>query len=271
MAHVHPEPRTHQLPSEPELEALFLSKHGPMENVGWAPRQRRRYGYYLPADVYEAFVAKAVVSGCSWIDIGGGHDIFPGNPALARALAARCSVSVAVDPSENVHRNTYVHERVQSLIEDYDTDRLFDLATLRMVAEHVVEPVKVVRALHRLLRPGGLAVVFTINSRSPLTLISRFTPFALHHPIKKVFWGGEEEDTFPVQYKMNSRKTLRRLFERQGLREVAFAYLDDLSTFGGFKYLNAVELSCWRVLRRLRLHYPENCLLGVYQKSGADS
>jgi SAM-dependent methyltransferase len=225
-----------------------------------------QFGYYLPSDVYEAVVKQHVFIGCSWIDVGGGHHIFPENPTLSRSLATRCSLVVAVDPSENVNRNPFVHQRVQCLIEEYQTDRQFDLATLRMVAEHVVAPEKVVQALSRLLQPGGIVIILTVNLWAPITVISRLTPFKLHHPIKKLFWGGEVEDTFPVQYKMNSRATLHRLFSARGFREVRFAYLDDLSTFGRFKRLNYLELLAWRTFQKTGHYYPESCLLGVYQR-----
>jgi 2-polyprenyl-3-methyl-5-hydroxy-6-metoxy-1,4-benzoquinol methylase len=152
------------------------------------------------------------------------------------------------------------------MIENYDTAQQFDLATLRMVAEHVERPDRVVQALHRLLRPGGKAIVLTVNLWSPITILSRFTPFRAHHPIKRLFWGGEERDTFPVRYRMNTRKTLRDLFEQNGFREATFAYLDDLSTFSRFRRLSSVELLIWRLCRRAGLRYPENCLLGVYVK-----
>ena len=99
-----------------------------------------------------------------------------------------------------------------------------------------------------------------------VTVISRLLPFKLHYPIKKLFWGGEEKDTFPTVYKMNTRWRLRKVFGECGFKERYFAYLDDLSVFGGVKFLNYVELLMWRVLGRLRLRYPENCLLGVYEK-----
>ena len=31
--------------------------------------------------------------------------------------------------------------------------------------------------------------------------------------------------------------------------------------------LNYVELAVWRILHCLRIRYPENCLLGVYEKT----
>ncbi len=109
-------------------------------------------------------------------------------------------------------------------------------------------------------------MVFTVNKRSPLSMLSWLIPFHLHHPIKKLFWGGEEKDTFPVYYRMNTRATLRRLFENADFSERAFACLDDLSTFGRFKSLNYFELLVWRGLHSVGITYPENCLLGVYRR-----
>jgi SAM-dependent methyltransferase len=258
------------LPNRDALEALFRQKHGDPESTGWAPRQRYRWGYSLPADHYEALVRQLVEPGCHWLDIGGGHAIFPDNPQLARELVARCDRVTAVDPSDNVHKNEFVHQRVQSLAEDYASETPFDLATMRMVVEHVSAPRDFVGALARLVKPGGLAVVFTINRWAPVSLISGATPFGLHHPIKKLFWGGDEEDTFPVQYRMNTRSTLRRIFQEAGFRERAFTKLDDLSVFGRFRWLNTMELCGWRCLKSIGLRYPENCLLGVYQRNAAE-
>ena len=55
------------LPTPPEMEELFLQKYGDPETTGWAPRNRRRFGYYLPADIYEATVARHVRVGCRWL------------------------------------------------------------------------------------------------------------------------------------------------------------------------------------------------------------
>jgi SAM-dependent methyltransferase len=255
-------------PARTDLEELVVQKYGNErgEVTGWGPRQRSRFGYYLPGDVYEALIGRLVFPGCSWIDIGGGRQVFPDNPRLATELVSRCASVVAVDPSPNVHENMYVHERVQSAIEDYKTDQRFDLATFRMVVEHVDTPDAIVRALNTLLLPGGLAVVFTINRSSPISLVSRALPFRLHGPIKRLFWGGDDKDTFPVRYKMNSRSALLQCFSAQGFDEAAFAYLDDLSTWLKYRRLNYLELETWRLFHALGLTYPENCLLGIYRK-----
>jgi ubiquinone/menaquinone biosynthesis C-methylase UbiE len=258
------------LPTSPELAALFRQKYGDPSTTGWSPRRRFRFGYYLPADVYEAVVRKLVDSGTAWLDVGGGDAIFPENPGLARELVRRCRNVTAVDPSANVLANDFVHHRVQCFLENYDSDQRFDVATMRMVVEHVNDPDTFVASLARLVKPGGMAVVFTVNRRSPVAFLSWATPFYLHHPVKQLFWGGEEKDTFPVRYRMNTRARLQELFAAAGFAERAFARLDDLSVFGQFKGLNYLELLGWSGLQRLGLGYPESCLLGVYQRGPQD-
>jgi len=256
-------------PTPLDLERLFRQKFGDPAATGWAPRRRHRFGYFTPADVYESLVSSVVVDGCSWLDVGGGHNVFPENPRLAEALVARCSGLVAVDPSPNVEKNRFATERVQRLIEDYRTDRRFDLITMRMVVEHVDQPSAVADAVAGLLNPGGVLVVLTVNRLSPLTVLSRVVPFRLHHPIKAWIWGTEEEDTFPVRYKMNSRAALAGAFGGAGLTELLFCKLDDLSTWSRHNAMNYAELMAWKILRSAGVSYPENCLLGVYGKPGS--
>jgi SAM-dependent methyltransferase len=257
---------TDESPTTYELQERLALKHGDIAKAGWGVRRRVRFGYFTPDDYCEALVARYVQTETQWLDVGGGASVFPHNAPLAKELSARCSLLVGVDPSDNIHANPFVRERVQCLIEDYQTDHRFDLATFRMAAEHIADPPKVIAALNRLLAPGGRVVIYTVNRRSPISLAARFTPFGLHHPLKRLLWGGEEKDTFPVVYRMNTRRDLRRIFESGGFREQLFLYLDDLATFSQMKALNWVELCAWRTLHKIGLRYPENCLLGVYRK-----
>ncbi len=258
-------PPASDLPTPDEVLAVFRGKFG--DAPGSAPHRRLRYGYFTPDDVYEATVAKLVTPGCRWLDVGGGRDVFPTNPPLAAALAARCGTLVAVDPSPNVHENPVAHEKVEAFIEQYHADRPFDVLTLRMVAEHIADPDAAAAALARLTAPGGAVVVHTINVWAPVSLAAWAVPFGLHHPLKRAVWGTEERDTFPVTYRMNTRRALRRVMARHGLRESAFAYLDDCRTFGKFRTLNHLEMATRSACRSVGLAYPENCLLGVYRKA----
>lgn len=254
------------LPGPDALAALFRDKYGEPGATGPAPGRRRRYGYYTPDDVYEALVASLVTPGCRWLDVGGGRDVFPSHPRLAAELATRVGVLVGVDPSPNVHENPYVHRKVQAFIEDYAADEPFDLLTLRMVAEHIMNPDAATAALARLTRPGGRMVVYTVNKLTPLAAAAWAVPFRFHHAVKRVLWRTDEKDTFPVAYRMNTRAALRRLFTAHGFRETAFAHLDDCRTLARFRVLNHAELLARSALRAAGLLYPENCLLGVYDR-----
>jgi ubiquinone/menaquinone biosynthesis C-methylase UbiE len=255
------------LPTPADLERLFALKYGDPAATGPNPRRRHSHNYFLPADVYEATVANAVFPGCDWLDVGGGSSPFPDNPKLAAELAARANRFVGVDPSPNVFDNPYTREKHQSFIEDYTSTSPFDLATLCMVAEHVTDPDAVIGALARLMKPGGRVIVFTVDLWSPITIVSRLVPFDLHYPVKKFLWGGEEKDTFPTAYRMNTRRELKKLFTRGGFREAGFAWVDDCSALSRFPLLNTLELVARTMLRKVALRYPECNLLGVYVRA----
>lgn len=253
-------------PTPEELHALFEIKYGHPSSTGWSPRQRLEFGYFTPDDVYEAIVARLVDEHTIWLDVGGGRALFPSNPKLSARLSAKCAKLVAVDPSKNVLENPYAAEKHIAMVEDFETSDTFNLATFRMVAEHISDPVKVLERLSGLMKQGGLVVIYTINKFSPVSLATYLTPFSWHYRVKKLLWGGEERDTFPVQYKMNTRHALDRLFSSHGFEMMYFGQLDDLSFFKEFKMINRLDLSLWKTLRHLGLKYPENNLLGVYKK-----
>lgn len=253
-------------PSQAELLAVFDGKYRRRPELGPAPRRRLSYNYFTPDDYYEAIVSKLVRPRSAWADVGCGRDIFPSNPALAQDLARRCGFLYGVDPDPNIRENAFINERFEGPIEDCSTPHRFDLITLRMVAEHVVQPEQSVRKLAELLKPGGLVVIYTPNKWSPVPIATALIPNRLHFRVKKHLWGGDERDTFPTAFRMNTRKDLLRCFSGHGLAEVFFAYLDDCRAFGNFRWLNHFELGLQRVTRSLSVRYPENCLLGVYRK-----
>ena len=251
-----------------ELDDVFKKKYcssgGPL---GITPSIYQRFDYHSPDDHYEALVARFVRPGCTWLDVGCGRAIFPSNSQLANELARRCKVLVGVDPDPTIAENPIVHEAVQESIYEYRTDLKFDVVTLRMVAEHVGSPRALLHSIARCTERGSVVVIYTVNAWSPVPLLTRLTPFRLRHPIKKLLWQTEEKDTFPTEYRMNTRRTLRRLFAENGFEEVFFANLDDCRTLSRFQHLLKLELALWSALRKFSLRYPESCLLGAYRRS----
>ncbi len=254
--------------NSPDIDLLTL-KYGKPSERNWGPRFRARAGYQTPDDIYEQTICDLVTPGTDWLDVGCGRDLFPHNPRTAEILASRCRSLTGVDPSPNIFENKLLHHRFQGMPQDFKPEQRYDLITLRMVAEHVTDPAQLTGALARLIRPGGRVVIYTVNKWSPVSLIAAVTPLSFHHAVKSVIWNTEEKDTFPTEYRMNTRKTLQRVFRAAKFREESFRYLDDCRSFQKYKLLNILELSIWRLLKAFGLLYPENCLLGIYVFEGS--
>lgn len=255
-----------RLPDAGALRQMFHRRYGPEARLGWGPRLRRDYGHFTPDDVYEALVAGLVAPGMRWLDVGCGRELFPDNLGLAEVLSRRCARLVGIDPAPTLQENPWLHEKVAGQIDTWDGGAAFDLVTLRMVAEHIADPAACARGVHRALRPGGLAVVFTVFAGSPMPVLTRLAPMALRHRVKAWLWGTAPKDTFPTCFRMNTRGALQRVFAGVGMREEALLRLDDCRTFARFRWLHELELRAMRVCRAVGLPYPEHCLLGVYRK-----
>lgn len=251
-------------PSEQDLRDYVCAKYGtPMAP---SPLLRYRLGYVSADDTYEALVSKLVREATKWLDVGCGRDIFPSNYQGARRLAERAALVVGVDPDENVQENDLLSERFRGTIEAYKTDEKFNLVTMRMVAEHVQEPEACVEKLSELTETNGLAVIYTPSKWAPVSVAATVVPFALHNRFKRIIWNTEERDTFPTAYKMNTRRTLQRLFANAGFEEVYFSRIDDCSILTKWLTLNKFEIRLRNLSFHMRLRYPEACLLAVFRR-----
>lgn len=249
------------------LRATYDAKYSNEPALGWGPSTRRKFGHYSPDEHYETVVAELITRNCDWLDVGCGREIFPSNRKLAAVLSSRARMVVGVDPDRNIYENPCLTEAHQGPIESYNGSTKFDVVTFRMVAEHVEHPKAVIAKLEELVKPTGRVVIFTPNKWSPMSIMARFTSLETHHFFKRLLWQTDERDTFPVQFKMNTKRDLHRLFCESGFELEYFQYLDDCRTFNRFRVLNYIELCVWKALNSVRIHYPETCLLAVFRKN----
>jgi len=249
-----------------ELDDCVTRKYGAPSAMGPSPSLRYRLRFVSADDTYETLVSKLVAEETRWLDVGCGRDLFPSNYAGAKRLAERSALLVGVDPDENVHENDLLTDCFQGTIEDYSTEQKFDLLTMRMVAEHVVDASRCVQKLAELAAPGGLVVIYTPWRWAPMSLMASLIPFSLHNPLKKLIWNTDQRDTFPTAYKMNTRRDLQRLFSGAGFEEVYFGRVDDCSVLTRFLLLNSLEIRARNLCLKLGIPYPEYCLLAVFQR-----
>lgn len=96
----------------------------------------------------------------------------------------------------------------------------FDLVVSIWVLEHLRSPENVFREVRRVLRAGGHFVFLTPNLRNPLLAFNRLGRALpqLQRRLVPRLYGRVEADTFPVQYRANTDRAIRRLAQRTGLR-----------------------------------------------------
>lgn len=95
-------------------------------------------------------------------------------------------------------------------------DGSVDLVVSDWTLEHVDRPEHFVAELSRVLRPGGAFIARTVNRSSVPALGARVVPNRHHAKVVgRLQPGRQEHDVFPTVYRMNSRKQLAQLLDRE--------------------------------------------------------
>ena len=105
-------------------------------------------------------------------------------------------------------------------------DRSFDVVTANMVAEHIADPLVVLREVFRVLRPAGVFVFHTPNLQAPVVRILNLLPHALKQAAVPLFEGGRQsDDVFPTHYRLNTRGAIEQAALQSGLRVDSIDYV----------------------------------------------
>ena len=92
----------------------------------------------------------------------------------------------------------------QASIESYSTDQKFDCIIALDMLEHCKNDSEVVKKLHSLLKPDGIAIVFV--------------------PALKTFWG--QQDIISHHYRRYTKKQLHEVFSGAGFQPLAESYFN---------------------------------------------
>ncbi len=86
-----------------------------------------------------------------------------------------------------------------------------DIVISLWVFEHLAEPEKILKEMHRVLKPGGFLAFVTPNKHSLLICLRRLMSDSVAHRLLKVLYGREEKDAFSVYYRANTEKDILTL------------------------------------------------------------
>jgi SAM-dependent methyltransferase len=124
-----------------------------------------------------------------------------------------------------------------------------DLALADFVIEHVEDPEAFFSEARRVLKPGGVLCIRTINVASYLGIASRLVPVALHtRVLARLQPERSSEDVFETMYRANTVPSLRAALERAGFAAVVYGAEAEPAYLGFSRLSYALGLVAGRLL-----------------------
>lgn len=193
--------------------------------------------------LFREAILEHLESGHALLDIGAGAGIIAAMnfKGLARKV-------VGLDPDPRVIENPNLDEAYIGVGELLPfEDNIFDIVIMDNVAEHLVNPEEVFAAIFRVIKPGGVLLFKTPNRFHYMPVVAMLTPVVFHRYFNKLR-GRQAVDTFPTQYKANSKGQVNKLAEIVGFRSTRIRLIE-----GRPEYLriNAILYSLGLVYERI--------------------
>lgn len=163
------------------------------------------------------------------LDVGCGHGI-----ALRQEpqfdIAKRVGTYWGIEPDKSVTSASCFDHVWATTLEDAEIpDSSVDLAYSQMVLEHVLEPEPFLRAIARILKPGGVFLSLTVNSRSTFARIaSTCQRLHIQDLMLRIAVGKQKVDEYhyPAVYLMTSKPYLEKHASQYGLSRVDVTFLE---------------------------------------------
>jgi SAM-dependent methyltransferase len=148
----------HDIYPEYVADVSYLAGTGAASDArGAKPKQRRDYARLL--DEFEVYRKRNRL-----LEVGCAAGLFL-NAAAARGWQPS-GVEVLADIARLAREHRGLDVRTGELAEAGFAEGEFDVVYMNEVIEHIIDPVALLREVHRVLRPGGLALLRTGNARS---------------------------------------------------------------------------------------------------------
>ncbi len=145
-----------------------------------------------------------------------------------------------------------------------------NVVVAKFVFEHLARPDLAVQEIRRILAPGGSVIVLTPDVRYPPYgvnfVLSRLLPQSLRMKLVAAITGRPNPDIFPVHYRANTPRRLRRLFSQAGMATRRLETFSDFRVIASWRTLGFLGTLYELGLNRLGVRGPRGFILGVFVK-----
>ncbi len=214
------------------------------------------------SDIFRDIINDYTTSETKILDVGCGHG------DLLKPIHEKTLHSYGIDPDkEAIEKNTFIKNTSVAGAESLPfEDNFFDLVVSAWVLEHLPDPEKAFKEIHRVLKPGGKVVFLTPNVWNYNVWIIRIIPERFHDSLTKKLYNRQENDTYPKQYKINSEQDIKQTLEPIGFTKTQVILNGDPSYISFNRPLFSVaclieEIFNWEPMQFAKVH-----LIGVYEK-----
>lgn len=164
------------------------------------------------------------------LDIGCGVGI---GRSIDLLKAVRCEVDEfwGLEPDPSVKGDPEIFSSFQNATMEDATlpENYFDLSFSFMVMEHVADPERFLRAVHRSLKPGGEHFFVTVNGHHYFTHIAlAMKRLKIDEMVLRILRGKHVDDYhYPVQYRCNKPAVVEKYAERLGFEKPEFVFIEE--------------------------------------------
>jgi SAM-dependent methyltransferase len=207
------------LPEKHKNSMPYIKQYSPLEKKELLQLSyKRRFKTEIPRwdDTMELLkneLTKRIPEKCSVLDAGCGHGNY-----IIDELREKFSSAVGIDVSPEVmEKNICLDKTIIGNLESLPLENnSFDLVISLWVFEHIQNPTQVFQEIARVLKLNGYFAFTTPNKKSFLIKLRRIINDSLAKYLVKKIYGREENDTFPVYYKINTQKDIQKLAQENG-------------------------------------------------------
>ena len=213
-------------------------------------------------NIYRDTISSNVNSKTKILDVGCGHGNFL-EPVYKKTIH-----SYGIDPDKAaLDKNTFIKNKTLGSVEKLPfKNDFFDLVVSAWVLEHIPNPEKAFKEIHRVLKPNAKVVFLTPNVWNYNVWIIRLIPEIFHDFLTRKLYDRQENDTYPKEYKANSVRKIAKILEPIGFKKSQLILNGDPSYISFntllFKFASLLEkILDYKALRFMKVH-----LIGVYKK-----